>query len=52
MESSKHFKKTILHFIRPKENSIYEIHDISGLKLLTHLGLNFSHLKVTSATKR
>ena len=44
IESSKQFKKTILDFIRPKENSIYAIHDISGLKLLTRLGLNFSHL--------
>ena len=43
-ESSKQFKKTILDFIRPKENSIYAIHDTSGLKLLTRLRLNFSHL--------
>ena len=44
IESSKQFKKTILDFIRPKENSIYAIHDISGLKLLTRLRLNFSDL--------
>ena len=44
IESSNQFKKTILDFIRPKENSIYAIHDISGLKLLTRLRLNFSHL--------
>ena len=44
IESSKQFKKTILDFIRPKENSIYAINDISGLKLLTRLRLNFSHL--------
>ena len=44
IESSKQFKKTILDFIRPKENSIYAIHDISGLKLLTRLRLNFNHL--------
>ena len=44
IESSKQFKKTITHFIRPKENSIYAIHDISGLKLLTCLRLNFSDL--------
>ena len=43
-ENSKQFKKTILDFIRTKENSVYAIHDISGLKLLTHLRLNFSHL--------
>ena len=45
IESSKKFKKTILDITRPKENSIYTIHDISGLKLLTRLRLNFSHLK-------
>ena len=44
IESSKQFKKTILDFIRPKENSICAIHDISGLKLTTRLRLNFSHL--------
>ena len=44
IESSKQFKKTILDFIRPNENSIYAIHDISGLKLLTRLRLNFSNL--------
>ena len=32
IESSKQFKKTFLDFIRPKINSIYAIHDISGLK--------------------
>ena len=42
IESSKQFKKTILDIIRPKENSVYAIHDISGLKLLTRLRLNFS----------
>ena len=30
--------------MRPKENSIYAILDISGLKLQTRLRLNFSHL--------
>ena len=44
IEFAKQFKKTILDFIKPKENSIYAIHDISGLKLLTRLRLNFSHL--------
>ena len=44
IESSKQFKKTILDFIRPKENSVYAVHDISGLKLITRLRLNFSHL--------
>ena len=36
--------QTILSFIKPKENSVFEIHDIKGLKLLTRLRLNFSHL--------
>ena len=38
------FKEIILSFIRPKENSIFAIHDTKGLKLLTRLRLNFSHL--------
>ena len=44
IESSKQFKKTIVDFIMPKKNSIYAIHDISGLKLLTRLRFNFSNL--------
>ena len=44
IEFSKQLKKTFANFIRPKENSIYAIDDISGLKLLTRLRLNFSHL--------
>ena len=43
IESSKQFKKAIVDFIMSKENSIYAIHDISGLKLLARLRLNFSH---------
>ena len=31
-------------FIRPKENSIFKIHDINGIKLLNRLRLHFSHL--------
>ena len=41
----KTLKKTILDFTRPKENSICAMHDISGLKLIARLRLNFSHLK-------
>ena len=44
IESSKQFKKTIVDFIMRKENSMYAIHDISGLKLLRRLRFNFSHL--------
>ena len=38
---SKQFKEIILDFIRSNESSIYAIHDISGLKLLTRLRLDF-----------
>ena len=37
MESTK-------HFIRPKENSVFSIHDTKGIKLLIRLRLNFSDL--------
>ena len=30
--------------MRPKENSVFAIHDTKGLKLLIRLRLNFSHL--------
>ena len=38
------FKEIMLSFIRPKENFVFAIHDTKGLKLLTRLRLNFSHL--------
>ena len=38
------FKETIISFLRPKENCVFAIHDTKGLKLLTRLRLNFSHL--------
>ena len=44
IDSLKTFKLIILNFVRPSENSVCEIHDINGLKLLTRLRLNFSHL--------
>ena len=44
MVSVNKFKGTIISFIRSKENSVFAIHDTKGLKLLTHLRLNFSHL--------
>ena len=37
-------KVTNLNFIRPKGNSVFDIHDINGIKLLSRLRLNFSHL--------
>ena len=39
------FKQFLLEFIRPRMNSIYNIHDPEGLKFLTRLRLNFSHLR-------
>ena len=39
------FKNGLLAFIRPKMNSVYNIHDPHGLKLLTRLRVNFSHLR-------
>ena len=38
-------KKRILEFIRPKANSIFNIHNPTGIKYLTRLRLGFSHLK-------
>ena len=38
------FKVTILNFTRPKGNSVFDIHDTTGNKLLSRLRLNFSHL--------
>ena len=35
---------SILNFVRARENSVFAVHDITGLKLLTRLRLNFSHL--------
>ena len=39
------FKKSLLAFIRPKKCPVYNIHDPLGLKLLTRLRVNFSHLR-------
>ena len=43
IESTETFKVSILNFVRPRENSVFAVHDINGLKLLTRLRLNFSH---------
>ena len=37
-------KKTLIKIIRTKENSVFQVSDIYGIKLLTHSRLNFSHL--------
>ena len=39
------FKKALLRFVKTCENSVFAIHDNNGIKLLTRLGLNFSHVK-------
>ena len=44
IKSTVQFKTKILSFIRPKENSIFKIHDINGIKLLNRPRLDFSHL--------
>ena len=38
------FKKNLLNFIRPCANSIFNIHNPYGIKLLTRLRLGLSHL--------
>ena len=37
--------KLILKFIRPDPYSVFNIHDVQGIKLLTRLRLGLSHLK-------
>ena len=44
IESINKFKVTILNFIRAKTNSVFDIHDTNGIKLLSRLRSNFSHL--------
>ena len=44
IKSTVQFKTKILSFIRSKENSIFKIDDINGIKLRNRLGLHFSHL--------
>ena len=39
------FKKALLNYYRPKECSIFNIFDPVGLKLLTRLRVNLSHLR-------
>ena len=45
IESIKKFKKkSLIKIIRTKENSVFGVSDIYGIKLHTRLRLNFSHL--------
>jgi len=45
LESFSQFRKSLLSFIRPLSNSIFDICDEHGLKLLTRLRLGLSHLR-------
>ena len=38
------FKSSILNFVRHRENSVFTVHDVNGIKLLTRLILDFCHL--------
>ena len=38
------FKKTLIRFIRTKENSVFGVSDLYGIKVPTRLELNISHL--------
>ena len=44
-ESLNIFKKIILKFIRPSQNSVYNCHNPKGIKLLTRLRVGLSHLR-------
>ena len=44
IESIKKLKKTLMKVIKTKENSVFGVSDIYGIKLLTRLRLDFSHL--------
>ena len=44
IDSLNKFKSSVLNFIRPRENSIFAIHDINVVKLLNRLTLNYSYL--------
>ena len=39
------FKKHLLNFTRPNSTDAFNINNLLGLKLLTHLRIGFSHLK-------
>ena len=38
------FRKTILSPIRPKQNSVFSMHNFNNINLLSHLRLNLNHL--------
>ena len=44
-ESLNIFKKSLLKFIRPSGSSVFNCHNLRGVKLLTRLRLGLSHLR-------
>ena len=44
-QSYERFRKALLNVFRPSENKIFNIHDQVGIKLLTRLTLELSHLR-------
>ena len=43
-ESIIEFRKAVLSFLKPKQDSVLPINDINNIKLLNRPSLNFSHL--------
>lgn len=46
IDSINKFKSYVFNFIMPRENSVFVIHDTKGVKFLTRLRFNFSHLNI------
>ena len=44
-ENYANLEQNILRFVRPSENSIFNCHNPSGIKLISSLKLGFSHLR-------
>ena len=45
LESLNIFKEMLLKFIRPSGSSVFNCHNLRGVKLLTRLRLGLSHLR-------
>ena len=39
------FKRELVRLVRPTKKSFFDIHDIEGVRLLTHLRIHFSDLR-------
>ena len=44
IDSINTFKSSILNLVSPRESLVFVVHDVNGVKLLTHLRLYFSHV--------